>query len=72
MMRAQPVPSKEVIVKVSAPIPARRAPVLLGVAAATLLTGWCGSCLAQEDDSLPLFLTTSLTLMHDSNLTRTT
>lgn len=37
-----------------------------------LLTGWCGSCLAQEDESLPLFLTTSLTLMHDSNLARTT
>mgnify|MGYP002141910085 CR=1 FL=1 len=33
---------------------------------------WCGSCLAQQEDSLPLFLTTSLTLMHDSNLTRTT
>ena len=72
MMRAQPVPSKEVIVKVSAPIPTRRAPALLVVAAAALLTGWCGSCLAQEDDSLPIFLTTSLTLMHDSNLTRTT
>ena len=32
---------------------------------------WCGSCLAQQEDSLPLFLTTSLTLMHDSNLART-
>ncbi len=69
MMQAQP---KEVIVKVSVPTPARRSPALLGVAAAALLAGWCGSCLAQEDESLPLFLTTSLTLMHDSNLARTT
>lgn len=72
MMPTQPVPSKEVIVKVSAPTPARRFPVLLAVASAALLSGWCGSCLAQEDESLPLFLTTSLTLMHDSNLARTT
>lgn len=37
-----------------------------------MLAGWCGSCLAQEDESLPLFLTTSLTIMHDSNLARAT
>lgn len=72
MMHAQPVPSKEVIVKVSAPTPARRSPALLAIASAAMLAGWCGSCLAQEDESLPLFLTTSLTLMHDSNLARTT
>lgn len=60
------------IVKVSAPTPVRRSPVLLIVASAALLVSWCGSCLAQEDDSLPLFLTTSVTLMHDSNLARTT
>ena len=35
------------------------------------MVAWSGSCLAQEDESLPLFLTTSLTLMHDSNLART-
>lgn len=58
--------------KVSAPTPARRSPLILAVASVALLSGWCGSCLAQEDDSLPLFLTTSLTLMHDSNLARTT
>lgn len=72
MMPTQPVPSKEVIVKVSAPTPARRSPFLVAVASAALLSGWCGTCLAQEDDSLPLFLTSSLTLMHDSNLARTT
>jgi len=59
-------------VKVSAPTPARRSPFLVAVASAALLSGWCGTCLAQEDDSLPLFLTSSLTLMHDSNLARTT
>lgn len=58
--------------KVSAPTPARRSPFLVAVASAALLSGWCGTCLAQEDDSLPLFLTSSLTLMHDSNLARTT
>jgi len=58
-------------VKVSAPIPARRFPALLTAASAALLMGWCGSCLAQADEALPLFLTTSLTLMHDSNLART-
>lgn len=57
--------------KVSAPIPARRFPALLTASSAALLMGWCGSCLAQEDEALPLFLTTSLTLMHDSNLART-
>lgn len=41
-------------------------------ASAAFLSGWCGSCLAQQEDSLPLFLTTSLSLMHDSNLARTT
>lgn len=72
MIHAQLVPSKEVIVKVSAPTPARRSPALLAVASAAMLMSWCGSCLAQQEDSLPLFLTTSLTLMHDSNLARTT
>lgn len=70
MMQSLASPSKEVIVKVSAATPAR-APALLAVASAALLLGWCGTCLAQEDESLPLFLTTSLTLMHDSNLART-
>jgi len=60
-----------VIVKVSALIPARRFPALLTAASAALWMGWCGSCLAQSDEDLPLFLTTSLTLMHDSNLART-
>lgn len=71
MMHNQPVPSKEVIVKVPAPNPVRRPTALLAVASVALMAGWCGSCLAQEDESLPLFLTTSLTLMHDSNLART-
>lgn len=57
--------------KVSAPIPARRFPALLTAASAALLMGWCGSCMAQEDEALPLFLTTTLSLMHDSNLART-
>lgn len=57
--------------KVSAPIPARRFPTLLTAASAALLMGWCGSCFAQEDEALPLFLTTTLSLMHDSNLART-
>lgn len=60
------------IVKVSAPTPVRRSSALLIAASAAFLASWCGSCLAQEDDPLPLFLTTSLTLMHDSNLARTT
>jgi len=71
MMQTQTVPSREVIVKLSAPASVRRSPALIAVAVAAMLSGWCGSCLAQEDESLPLFLTTSLTLMHDSNLART-
>lgn len=66
-------PLKEVnVMKVLGPVPARRLPVALALASFAILGAWSGPGLAQEDDALPLFLTTSLTLMHDSNFARTT